>query len=187
MIYMLLLIIIYFLYIIFYYIIYNVYFCIINVYLYDMTKKYRHKIIKELLQIHDIGSQEMLLNLLIEKGFELTQATLSRDVKELKIVKVPTNKGDYTYQLSDPFVDMKDEAPSFASFGFVNIEFSGQLAVIKTRPGYAMAIAGEIDKKATAQILGTVAGDDTILLIPREGVDREGVIESLSKFIPNIQ
>ena len=59
--------------------------------------------------------------------------------------------------------------------------------MIKTRPGYAMAIAGEIDRRATRYILGTVAGDDTILLIPRENISREEVIASLSEFIPNIE
>lgn len=150
-----------------------------------MTKKYRHKIIKELIQSNDIISQEALLNLLIEKGFEITQATLSRDIKELKIIKAPTTKGNYVYQLSN-MTDEVEDAPTtlLSTFGFVNIEFSGQLAVVKTRPGYAMAIAAEIDRKANKYILGTVAGDDTILLIPRENVSRGEVLEALSQFIP---
>lgn len=152
-----------------------------------MTKKYRHKIIKEVLTTNDICSQDMLLKILIDKGFELTQATLSRDIKELKVVKVPTEAGSYAYQLTDvmPVIQPEEISP-LSSFGFVSIEFSGQLAVIKTRPGYAMAIAGEIDNKASNYILGTVAGDDTILLIPKENVSREEVITSLSAFIPNI-
>lgn len=158
-----------------------------NLYIYTtMTKKYRHKIIKEILQTNDVCSQDMLLNILIEKGFELTQATLSRDIKELKIIKVPTEKGGYTYQMSEGISTIQEEFP-LSSFGFVNIEFSGQLAVMKTRPGYAMAIASEIDRKSTEYILGTVAGDDTILLIPRENISKEEVIDSLSAFIPNIQ
>ena len=152
-----------------------------------VTKKYRHRIIKEILQEEEIGSQEMLLKVLNDRGFELTQATLSRDVKELKIVKVPTSKGSYIYQLSETMATMEQEAAPVSSFGFVNIDFSGQLAVMKTRPGYAMAIAAEIDKKASLYILGTVAGDDTILLIPREKVSREELITSLSAFIPNIK
>ncbi|MDU1892288.1 MAG: arginine repressor [Dysgonomonas sp.] len=150
-----------------------------------MTKKYRHKVIKEVLQANEINSQDMLLKILVDKGFGLTQATLSRDIKELKIVKVPTEEGSYAYQFSEISV-VQEEAPALSSFGFVSIEFSGQLAVIKTRPGYAMAIAGEIDSKASECILGTVAGDDTILIIPKESKSREEVIESLSLFIPNI-
>ncbi|MFV0538966.1 MAG: arginine repressor [Dysgonomonas sp.] len=151
-----------------------------------MTKKYRHKIIKEILQSNEVSSQETLLKMLMDKGFDVTQATLSRDIKELKIVKVPTVKGNYAYRLSGIMPDVQEEIP-VSSFGFVSIEFSGQLAVVKTRPGYAMAIAGEIDGRASQYILGTVAGDDTILLIPRENINKEEVIASLSTFIPNIQ
>lgn len=151
-----------------------------------MTKSYRHKIIKEILQSNEVSSQEMLLRILIDRGFNLTQATLSRDIKELKIVKVPMARGSYAYRLSGAISDVQEEIP-VSSFGFVSIEFSGQLAVIKTRPGYAMAIAGEIDGRASQYILGTVAGDDTILLIPRENIVKEEVIASLSTFIPNIQ
>ncbi len=151
-----------------------------------MTKKYRHRAIKEILQEGEAGTQETLLNTLKNRGFELTQATLSRDIKELKIVKVPTSKGNYTYQLSDMMPAMEEEPAPVSAFGFVSIEFSGQLAVMKTRPGYAMAIAAEIDRNASRYILGTVAGDDTILLIPRESVSREEIIASLSAFIPNV-
>lgn len=151
-----------------------------------MTKKVRHKIIKEVLLANEINSQDMLLKILTDRGFELTQATLSRDIKELKIMKVPTSKGTYIYQFSDTVSVIQDESP-LSSFGFVSIEFSGQLAILKTRPGYAMAIAGEIDSKASKYILGTVAGDDTILLIPREHVTRDEVIASLSEFIPNLE
>lgn len=152
-----------------------------------MTKKYRHRIIKEVLQTNEISSQDILLKVLMEKGFELTQATLSRDIKELKIVKVPTARGSYTYQLSETIPGIQEDTSPLTSFGYVSLEFSGQLAVMKTRPGYAMAIAGEIDNKAPQYILGTVAGDDTILLIPRENFTREEILEALSEFIPNIE
>lgn len=152
-----------------------------------MTKKYRQRIIKEILQTNEVNSQDMLLKILVDRGFELTQATLSRDIKELKIIKVPSAKGNYTYQLSETIPGFQEETSPLSSFGYISLEFSGQLAVMKTRPGYAMAIAGEIDSKATDYILGTVAGDDTILLIPKENVSREQVIEVLSGFIPIIQ
>lgn len=152
-----------------------------------MTKLYRHKVIKEILMTNEINSQEMLLKMLIEKGFVLTQATLSRDIKELKIIKLPTPGGSYIYQMSEGLNSGQDDISHLSIIGFLDIEFSGQLAVMKTRPGYAMAIASEIDSKASEYILGTVAGDDTILLIPREDISREEVITSLSTFIPNIQ
>lgn len=151
-----------------------------------MSKPNRHKAIEEIITTRQISSQEELLSLLIEKGFELTQATLSRDIKELQIVKMPTANGDYAYRRPSVAISSQEDTSSLSNFGFVSIEFSGQLAVIKTRPGYAMAIAGEIDAKAKETILGTVAGDDTILLIPRENISREEVSASLASFIPNI-
>lgn len=152
-----------------------------------MGKKNRHTTIKEIILSEDITNQDMLLNALINKGFDVTQATLSRDIKELKIIKAPTQKGSYAYQLADAVVNSQDNMMPLSSFGFLSIEFSGQLAVIKTRPGYAMAIAGEIDSKANQTILGTVAGDDTILLIPKDNISREEVLASLSSFIPNMK
>jgi len=149
-----------------------------------MGKKNRHNTIKELIHDNDISSQDILLNMLQKKGFILTQATLSRDIKELKIVKAPTADGTYVYQFSDQRANVQGDGPSISAFGFVSIEFSGQLAVVKTRPGYAMGIASEIDNKASEYILGTVAGDDTILLIPRENISRKEIIDSLSQFIP---
>ncbi len=155
-------------------------------YLFIMKKTDRHTAIKAAILTNEITCQEQLLNILTSKGFDITQATLSRDIKELKIVKMPSASGNYIYQFSDAFVNMGEDTTPLSNYGFVSIEFSGQLAVIKTRPGYAMAIAGEIDNKANNTILGTVAGDDTILLIPREGISREEVVSSLARFIPNI-
>lgn len=161
------------------------YYCI---FIHLMSKKNRHRTIREILKQEDIVNQDILLTMLLDRGFEITQATLSRDMKELKVVKAPTASGQYTYQLSE---DVKPQElhgmTNLVASGFVNIEFSGQLAVIKTRPGYAMAIASEIDHKATEYVLGTVAGDDTILVIPREDKTREEVVDSLSTFIPNLK
>lgn len=149
-----------------------------------MTKKDRHKQIIEIISNNEIGSQDILLNMLMTKGFELTQATLSRDIKELKLVKMPTAKGDYVYRLSHNLANIQpNRDSSISSYGFIKIEFSGNLSVVKTRPGYAMGIASEIDEKISHEIIGTVAGDDTILLILREGITHEEVIRALSQFI----
>lgn len=145
-----------------------------------MSKLVRHKAIKEIIKSVEVDSQDILLNMLIERGFELTQATLSRDIKELKIAKMPIT-GGYAYRLLES--NMYEEEISTPTFKFISIDFSGQLAIAKTRSGYAMAFAAEIDKRASREILGTVAGDDTILLIPRENVSREQVLEALSIFI----
>lgn len=151
-----------------------------------MTKNNRHKIIEEIIRANEINSQEELLNKLTSRNVEITQATLSRDIKELKIVKTPTADGSYAYRMRDTILqtEASKETATPSPFSFISMGFSGQLVVVKTRPGYAMGLAGEIDEKAKDTVLGTVAGDDTILIIPIEGVSRKRLIESLSDFIP---
>lgn len=152
-----------------------------------MTKNNRHKIIEEIIRTNEINSQEDLLNKLTSRNVEITQATLSRDIKELKIVKAPTANGSYAYRMHTSVLQAeanKEQVTAASPFSFISMGFSGQLVVVKTRPGYAMALAGEIDGKAKNTVLGTVAGDDTILIIPIEGISREHLIESLSDFIP---
>ena len=140
-----------------------------------------------------IGSQDELLIQLVEKGFDLTQATLSRDLKQLQIAKVASNDGGYVYILPEMGGISKVvnyrlvNNMGFAASGFISVEFSGQLAVIRTRPGYASSIAYDIDVNAPHEVLGTIAGDDTILIIPRDGYSKEQIIQALSAFIPNIK
>lgn len=160
------------------------------IFMQDMKGKVnRLEAIKELIESHVIGNQEELLHHLSDDGFILTQATLSRDLKKLKVSKAPDLKGNYHYVL--PFEE-SERLRSLSTMketiqkGGISIEFSGQLAVMKTRPGYASAIAWDIDTNAPAEILGTIAGDDTVLLILRERVTRNQVIKALSVFIPSL-
>lgn len=144
------------------------------------SKKERLDTIYRIIQNKEIGNQEELLQQLNEEGFSVTQATLSRDIKQLKIVKVHNDNDNYVYRLPDYSVLMQQskEQPNHP-----NIEFSGNLAVVKTRPGYAMGIASDIDTHAPRQILATIAGDDTILIVPREGISREQIVKALMPFI----
>ena len=144
------------------------------------TKKERLAAICHILQSKAISNQEELLKELELKGFLVTQATLSRDIKQLKVVKIHDGNGDYAYRLPE-----EKATPKVQIIGSkkLNIEFSGQLAVLKTRPGYAMGIASDIDSHAPDEILATIAGDDTILIIPRNGVSQEEVISALTNFI----
>lgn len=145
------------------------------------VKKERLETICRIIQTEMICNQEELLKRLEDNGFSITQATLSRDIKQLKIARVHDGSDNYVYRLTDasvqeqPIVEQQQK--------YANIEFSGNLAVVKTRPGYAMAIAYDIDTNAPREILGTVAGDDTILVIPREGYDRESVATAIARFI----
>ena len=137
------------------------------------TKKERLDAICGIIQTKVISNQEELLKELEDSGFSVTQATLSRDIKQLKVAKVHDGNGDYVYRLPEESISKQAQPEGKKK---PNIEFSGNLAVVKTRPGYAMGIA-------SSEILATIAGDDTILVIPRNGVSQEKVIAALSHFI----
>lgn len=131
------------------------------------------------------------MKLLAERGYVVTQATLSRDLKKLRVTKVATDNGSYVYiipdsnELKDKML-VKGQTPVSPNngIGFVSLDFSGNIAVIKTRNGYAGGLAYDIDMSRPAEILGTIAGADTVFAVLREGVERERVIEVLSRFIP---
>lgn len=147
------------------------------------NKKARLSIISEILHHDVIGSQDELLQILKEKGYEVTQATLSRDLKGLKVSKTPLSNGMYKYSLPSQIIPISDElaANNFTPRGAVlGLEFSGNLAVIKTKPGYASAIGCDLDNRINDEIIGTIAGDDTVLLIPRDGVKRESIIKLIN-------
>lgn len=151
-------------------------------------KNKRLEAIKEIIIENNVGSQEEILTLLNQRGFILTQATLSRDLKFLKIAKVPSDQGGYIYTIPVvSHISSKDKDGISSINSEVTIEFSGLFAVLKTKPGYAGGIASDIDNGASKEILGTIAGDDTILLIPREGITRSKIIETLGAIIPNLK
>ena len=133
--------------------------------------------IKMIISSKEVGSQEELLQALAAEGFELTQATLSRDLKQLKVAKAASMNGKYVYVLPNDIMNN----------GFISLQFSGNIAVIKTRPGYASSMAYDIDNREFGDILGTIAGDDTIMLVLREGAEPKMVRNFLSLIFPNIQ
>ncbi len=142
--------------------------------------------IRKIIEGEAISNQEELLKKLVNAGFELTQATLSRDLKFLQAGKRPDREKGYVYTLPGNNTGMPDSRvdASFPLNGFVSIDFAWNMALIRTLPGYANSIAVAIDGLQAFEILGTVAGDDTILLIPREGISREDVINVLAVIIP---
>lgn len=155
----------------------------LNNYAFMKNKRNRLQIISEILRSTVVGSQEELLKILGDRQCEVTQATLSRDLKLLKVAKTPLSNGTYKYVLpsyNKPLPNQGNFSTLVAHGAVLSLEFSGQLGVIKTKPGYASAIAWDIDNKATEQVLGTIAGDDTILVIPREGISREDILEMLN-------
>lgn len=155
------------------------------------NRKKRVEVIVDIINRQCVGSQEELAQLLKEAGYEVTQATLSRDLKMLKTTKVPTDRGSYMYMLPDTNV-IKDKLLASGQTdltnnhqsGFVSLTFSNNIAVIKTRNGYAPGIAYDIDISNVKEIIGTIPGTDTILAVLAEGVDHETAREVLSRFLP---
>ena len=145
--------------------------------------------IKELIQIHHIDSQEMLLDLLVKEGFHVTQATLSRDLKMLKVGKISDGWSGYYYALPDNDLISESEKSYIQDVrrGVLSIEFSGNIGVIKTRQGHADSVALALDVLSIPEILGSVAGDDTIFVILREDMTKEDLITSFRKRIPEVE
>lgn len=140
--------------------------------------------IKMLLSSNEIGSQDELLKELRKEGFVVTQATLSRDLKQLKVAKAASMNGHYVYVLPNETMYKRVHTSLRATEmmavpGFQSINFSGNLGVIRTRPGYASSIAYNIDNSEIPEILGTIAGDDTIFIVIREGTDHNAIIDAM--------
>ena len=139
--------------------------------------KTRQSALLEIVGKENIFSQEELIEKMSERGIATTQATLSRDLKALHILKVPGE--GYRLPQSRPIAG---NAPHIQS-----VEFSGQCAVIKTLPGFASAVASFIDHHPCRPVMGTLAGDDTLLLILREGYSHTQALEALKNALPDIE
>jgi len=143
--------------------------------------------IRRLIGSRNISSQEELMKLLYKEGYELTQATLSRDLKYLKVAKMPDEREGYVYILPDKEQAVEEmEANGSAMSGLISIDFAQGMAILKTLPGHAGMIAYTIDNLGAYEIAATIAGDDTILLIPRDGVSRTDVVNVLRLKMPGL-
>lgn len=147
----------------------------------------RQRIIREVIKDKRVSNQEELSDLLAQRGLCVAQATLSRDIRELRITKIHDGDG-YFYSLPQPGMlrsSLRDS--SMSSDSIDSLEFSGSMAVMKTRPGHAGMIASIIDEGHLSEVMGTLAGDDTVLLVLREGVSRDGVARSLADIFKSIE
>ena len=143
----------------------------------------RMRTISQILNAQVISNQEQLMHALRQQGVETTQATLSRDLRDLRAEKKVMDDGCQKYVIPpDPMVEQKVLGidSSLAKMSIRSVAFSGPFAVVKTRPGFANAVAYDIDTRGQELTLGTIAGDDTILVIPREGVTREEMEQFLN-------
>ena len=144
------------------------------------NKRERHATIRELVESRVVGSQEELRRLLVQRGWDVTQSTLSRDLREMRLARVPTPDGGVRYSVTD--TGEEEERPALAVLLpqlFANVDGVGELVVLHTLAGGAQPIDVAIDAEEWPEILGTLAGDDTILLICRSAAARERVIRRL--------
>lgn len=140
----------------------------------ELNKSQRHIRIRDLIANRDIETQDELVDLLKQAGFNVTQATISRDIKELHLIKVPMQDGRYKYSLpADQRFNPLQKLHRALADSFVSIDGASHFLVMKTLPGNANAIGSLLDHLDWKEILGTICGDDTILILCREETDRD--------------
>jgi transcriptional regulator of arginine metabolism len=149
----------------------------------------RLKTVRKLIKNYRIESQEELLGYLQKEGFEVTQATLSRDLKLLKVGKISDGHSGYVYTLPDEEERRESEQIYIQDFlrGYVSIDYSGNIVVIKTFGGHADAVSNALDALNMDEILGTVAGDNCIFACLREGVTGPRFLKALKLRIPDLE
>ena len=139
------------------------------------NKRERHDTILEIVSSRVVSSQEDLRKLLLQRGWDVTQATLSRDLRELRLARVPTPEGA-RYAITDGSIEESRAAlDTLLPQLFLRIDGVSEMLVLRTVPGGAQPIAAALDGEGWADILGTVGGDDTILIICRSVASRERV------------
>jgi transcriptional regulator of arginine metabolism len=149
----------------------------------------RLKTVRKLIKNNRIESQEDLLGHLQKEGFEVTQATLSRDLKLLKVGKVSDGHSGYVYTLPDEDERRENEQIYIQDIlrGYVSIDYSGNIVVIKTFGGHADAVSNALDALNFEEVLGTVAGDNCIFACLKEGITGEQFLSILKARIPEIE
>jgi transcriptional regulator of arginine metabolism len=150
-----------------------------------MQKVSRLIAIERIISNEDISSQEELIRKLKGEGISCTQATLSRNLRQLGVLRIPNGKGGYKYSLS-----ANSFKPAGREFNIISVIKtlidSGSMIVMKTTPGHASSVAVMIDSSDRYEIAGTIAGDDTLLIIPRNNISLSDVHACLEMIIPGL-
>ena len=147
-------------------------------------KKIRHRKIVEIIEKYDVETQEELANYLKDAGFAVTQATVSRDIRELKLSKIPTGNGRQKY-----VVLKQDDAPLGDKYirvlkdGFVSMDMAQNILVLKTVSGMAMAVAAAVDALRFPEVVGCIAGDDTIMMAVRTVEETKSLMEKIHRML----
>lgn len=145
-------------------------------------KKVRHRQIVDIISNNDIETQEELAGYLKDAGFDVTQATVSRDIRELKLSKVPVGNGKQKYAVLKQASDhLEDKYIRVLQDGFVSMDMAQNILVVRTVSGMAMAVAAAIDSLKLNEVVGCIAGDDTIMIAVRTTEDTMLLMEKLRK------
>lgn len=147
-------------------------------------KTARQNKLLELIENNDIFTQEDLAERLINSGFNVTQATISRDLRELGITKAPAKGGQQKYAVSNTNkTEFNETLLKVLKAGYISMDYAENIVVIKTSSGMAMAVAASVDAIGLNEIVGVVAGDDTILCVIRHKEKVFEVMERLKKIL----
>ncbi|NMO96893.1 transcriptional regulator AhrC/ArgR [Paenibacillus lemnae] len=147
-------------------------------------KGQRHIKIRDIITHREIETQDELVEALRNEGYQVTQATVSRDIKELLLIKVPMDDGRYKYSMpTDQRYNPVQKLKRALVDNFVHIDKTGNLVVMKCLPGTANSVAVLLDNMEWSQIMGTICGDDTILLICRTDDDSDHVVSQIMGYI----
>ena len=144
----------------------------------------RHNRIVELVTVYNIETQEELAGFLRESGYDVTQATVSRDIRELKLTKIPTVSGRQKYAvITDAPENLSKKYERVLREGFLSMDMAQNILVIKTVSGMASAVCAAIDAMKMREIVGSIAGDDTIMCAIRTVDDTYAVMKKIRRIV----
>lgn len=147
-------------------------------------KKNRHDAILALIESENIGTQEELMIKLNEMGYKVTQATVSRDIKSLKLVKSPVAGGQYKYSaVKNESDDFADKYHSILSHSVTKVDYAGNMAVVKCYAGMAQAAAAALDNLVSETIVGTLAGDDTVFVLCKNESEAASFVSHIRQYV----
>jgi transcriptional regulator of arginine metabolism len=153
------------------------------------SRKSRLAIISDILQQHSIGSQQELAQELSARGYSVTQATLSRDLKKLPTTKVASRFGGYRYVVIDPETSI-NQIPSAGTLqssirtAVISMTLADNILILRTRNGYAAGVANDLDMLQSPMILGVIAGTNTVVAITSKEASTDAIYKLLAKLLP---
>lgn len=148
-------------------------------------KSKRHQKILELIEVNEVDTQEELLRLLKESGYKVTQATVSRDIKELRLIKTASSDGKYRYgaAVRKPQADLSSQFYAFFDKSVYAVDYCKNFVVVKCHTGMANAVCEMLDTMDIEGIVGTLSGDNTFFVMMREDQLAQKLAEELSKYM----